>query len=299
MQILKNRIVELSKYITHIEDGESFYIVTSIQDAQQRNLVKVGAFNGWQNYLSILPAQIGPKTKFNKMGKYIALKDQPKELYTYFVKPKYYPNGTYRKGYYRTISRYQRGKINPPNSHIVCNEISGDKFVVSQQHIKTVENYELIKHEINLFLEIFGNCQIVKNLLDVHNQSNIEYVDWEILPKGEYPWLRNQLAAKRYYKKSLDKQQAIKDRHDYVEKYNPDKVYIGADSFSNYYVFAFLQKNLYILESSEDGNATYIFNESSEEFSKLTKSELINNNLFTHRFIHNETWYENIDTILK
>ena len=297
--ILKKRINSAQKYLTSIEAGEVFYIVVNISSAHEPILRRIGAREGWVRNLNLLPSIIGPKTKFNQKGKYVLLKHLDKEEYTYFVKPKYYPNGTFRRGYYRTIQRYQREDIIAPQSIIICDEISGEKFIVSKPHIKNVDNYELIKHEINLVLEIFGNCQIVKDLFDLHNQPQVEYVDWEILPKGKYPWQINTSDLKKYSKLSTEEQIAIKNRHDYIEKYNPTKIYTGSGSFSDYCVFAFPQKNIYILESPTQGNATYIFNESWEEFSKLSKSELINNNLHSDRFIHNKSWSENIDAILK
>ncbi len=54
-------------------------------------------------------------------------------------------------------------------------------------------NQERIKHIINLFLEYFGECEILQeNLLPVFNVG-VTRLNWDVLPIGNYPWdtLRN------------------------------------------------------------------------------------------------------------
>jgi hypothetical protein len=46
------------------------------------------------------------------------------------------------------------------------------------------------------------------------------------------------------------------------------------------------------------GNATYIFENEWEQFSRMTKAEIINNNLQKERFVHRNGWEDQIQSIL-
>ena len=58
-------------------------------------------------------------------------------------------------------------------------------------------------------------------------------------------------------------------------------------------------KNLFVVENPLYGNATYVFDNNWEEFSKLSKSDVINNNLMKYRYEHRLGWESNIDNLLR
>lgn len=61
---------------------------------------------------------------------------------------------------------------------------------------------------------------------------------------------------------------------------------IGSQSFHGYY--AIKTKKYWVVESNYTNNATYIFDENWEKYVKLTKQEVINNDLCIQRLYHNE-----------
>ena len=58
------------------------------------------------------------------------------------------------------------------------------------------------------------------------------------------------------------------------------------------------EQKLYLLESVYFGNATYILGEQWEEISKLTKAEVLNENLYKSRIIHQADWHKQIHKLL-
>ena len=57
------------------------------------------------------------------------------------------------------------------------------KFIIA--NIKDYSNKSLLKQIINMFLEVFGYCEIFNEDLDlVKDNLLIKRCNWEILPKG-------------------------------------------------------------------------------------------------------------------
>lgn len=165
---------------------------------------------------------------------------------------------------------------------------------------KDVNEKSLI-NTFNIFFTIFGECDIlVDDFNDLILDRDIKYLNWELLPQGKVPWevIEKQFKhLKRFY--SRTKKQILIDKSKYIKSFNPDLIAYGKAGFNGYVVFGFSEINLFILESIYYGNATYIFTNNWENLTKLTKAELINENLFEYRLIHNESWEREFDIIIK
>ena len=75
-----------------------------------------------------------------------------------------------------------------------------------------------------------------------------------------------------------------------ISQKEPDFLATGRAGFNGYFVYGFTNEDVYILESMEFDNATYVFNSEWEELSKLTKNQIINSDLPHQRIIHNRAW---------
>ena len=53
------------------------------------------------------------------------------------------------------------------------------------------------------------------------------------------------------------------------------------------------------MENMIYGNATYVFRDNWEEFSKLSKAEIIQNNLQEKRLVHRGSWPMQIGNLLR
>lgn len=72
-----------------------------------------------------------------------------------------------------------------------------------RSELLTKADVELLKHTINMFLEVFGYCEIVdKDENPIGQKIKIKEVSWRILPPGKYPWERAEKALDDYLKSS-------------------------------------------------------------------------------------------------
>src|SRR5699024_11054250 len=97
---------------------------------------------------------------------------------------------------------------------------------------------------------------------------------------GEYPWEK----AKDHLEENIKKvppakQPVIKHRLETITQYTPTQIVLGKAGFDGYMVFCWEDKDLYILEHPNYGNATYVFREDWKRYSNLTKREIINGDL--------------------
>lgn len=90
----------------------------------------------------------------------------------------------------------------------------------------------------------------------------------------------------------------IDKRHEAISAFKPKFVAVGRGGFDGYVIFGFPSKFLYILESTQVNNATYVLDRNWEELSTMTKAELLNNNLHRERLIHRENWFAQLNQVL-
>ena len=299
MLITKKRINEIDKYIAPFKKEECLYVATEISSGELEKQLKVVGFPMVEyTGIKLMPKAIGPVTQFNAEGCDELLKNLPKETYYHDACIKDW------HGYYHYVDmpgkRYKRNHIEGP-----CQEISlitlGDKnYAISDLLPNTPDGKDLIKHVVNLFLEVFGVCTILnKNKCPEVSAVPLKRANWQILPEGEIVWEHvNQLAGNIQDSSELVGQ-LQKHRFTTIIKYKPDAVYYGNGGFHGYLVFVFKKKGLVLMENMIYGNATYVFRDNWEELSKLSKAEIIQNNLQEKRLVHRGSWPMQIGSILR
>ena len=155
-------------------------------------------------------------------------------------------------------------------------------------------------HIINLFLEIFGYCEVLSKDLKSYVLKNLQRLNWEILPPGKWPWNKIKDNILPIIKQTnRQKQVVIEYRLKAITKFNPEFSAIGRAGFRGYLIFGFPEKNIYALESLFTGNATYIFEKNWEYLSKLTKAGILQASLQKDRIIHRKNWEKYINNLLK
>lgn len=296
MIIQKRRINNVKTYITRLGKIEEFYICVKNYDKNIDILRKKQICMSVEQGVKFVPRPIGPVTRYNADGKRVARKDLKKEPRT--IEHDYHIVDWHGQDHYGTCYQtrmcYPIEVLLPP-----CEEIIIDKEVI-RSNILINKDLNRVKHIINMFLEIFGMCEIVDSNLQPVTSKNIKTVPWRILPPGKYPWDK----AKRHlddYLKRLpnNKKNTIQKRHKILSDFNPDFLAIGEESFRGYVVYGYTEKDMYFFESNEPENATYIFKGKWEDASKLTKRDIISGDLCHKRLIHNENWERNIAMMMK
>lgn len=298
MLITSRRVLNIDRYLSPFKREQQIYVATKIDESSDKNLlIRAGFLEPSLTGIKIIPRAIGPVSRFNSEGEDIPLKDQPKETY-------------YREtcikdwhGYYHYVDvadkRYRRKHIDAPLFEVSLVEINGDKYVISDLLDNEPTGKETIKHVINLFLELFGRCTILgADKAPLVESTPIKRANWQILPEGAIVWEKVSQAAGRIADERELVGQMQKYRFDTIIKYHPDELYYGAGGFHGYLVFVFKRKNIVVMENMIYGNATYVFKDDWKELSKLSKAEIIHNNLQQSRLVHSEKWAGEIRRLL-
>ena len=300
--ITKKRIRNIWPYLNLFETGQEIFFSIPILEDDIEKLIEIGFTPDLIPGEQILPKSIGNISHYNAEGKYLKRKDLPMETAYRQIEWKWkdWGGNEHSKIVDIPYKRYKRYFIEPPSEELTIVEAETGKIILSRGIIKSTENEDDIRHLINLFLEIFGKCEILTSDLTPPLRPEIRRLNWNILPPGEYPWERVENEVRKIINRQpRGNQPVIRYRIETISNYRPDFIAIGRGGFNNYLVFGFNEKNLYLLESTREGNATYVFRDDWEILSQLTKKEILTNDLQEERIIHREGWDNNIRRLLQ
>ncbi len=291
MKIAKKYIRSLKPYLGFIASNQEFVIVNPLNESNRLKAGRIGLNNLGE---SVLPLHIGKISQFNAEGEYVTLKEEPKELrYVNTIAWSWKQWKGYGQTEEITENRdvykecYARKFVEPPSVELSWVNVDGLDFVSSPHLDRSVQSDVEIIHTINLFLEVFGECEIRKNDFSSFSPPNLKRVNWKFLPPGKYPWEK----VKQHLNESLTSKSSryskpIIDRQEFIVNFEPDKIYTGEGGFETYLAYVFDEKELVVLESIQYGNAIYVFGDDWLTFSQLSKAEILSNELCKDRIIH-------------
>ena len=222
------------------------------------------------------------------------MKDQPKQprfiVRTYHLKD-WQGNDIY--GSYVQVRQCYQRKLMPPTE---CAFAVENGVLYSELLVNSTENMDRIKMVMNVVLEMIGHYEIrsAEKVPTLSPAKQVE-VPWEILRAGtrDAETYCNYV-AKMVEKKPRAQQIVIVERHEHLKKMIPEFAVLGAQNFFGYVVYGFPSKNLFIFESNEINNATYVFRGDLETASRLTKTEVLSGGLQEARIYHTVQWKENL-----
>lgn len=307
MYIRKKRIRYVGSYIRGVNRGEK--IVVSIGNLSRftTSLIKAGFSKELGIGETVLPTAIGPISTFNSEGKDEIHNDQPKETAYRQAEWKWkefcgrYDRRERSKIVEIPYERYPRTFIQPPSVELtIVQNKEGDKILRSPTHEYIESNDEKLLHIINLFLEYFGECELLKENLMPVIPAHLIRLNWEILPQGCMPWIKlKHLLSPIIESQPEGNKVVVNKRFETINSFEPEFVAFGHSGFHGYVIFGFPAKQLYILESTQINNATYVIERDWEVLSTMTKAELLNKNLHKERIIHRKNWFNQITRLLK
>ena len=245
----------------------------------------------------ILPAIVGPVTRFNAEGKFKVRRDLPMETAYRQVEwhwTERHGQEAVERSDFKDVpyQRYPREFVSPPSVELQATADSqGRLLIVTDPLLYEGAGSADLLHALNLCLELFGECEVFTPKLAPVIPPSSNRLNWQILPPGKYPWERVQPVVQSIIDRAKPGNRgAITMRLETVSSHGPDFVAIGTAGFQGYIIFGFPDKPLYILESAYYGNATYVFDRNWESLSKLTKAEILNQSLQKERLIHLSGW---------
>lgn len=247
---------------------------------------------------TIVPPIIGPITRFNAQGKEVPQRDKPKE--THYRDMEFTRHEWHGKDRVEVTDcvwipykKYPRKVILPPGLEIsVAQNPNGTQSIVAK-HIKcTTKNFGEIEHAVNVFLELFAISNIYLRGETPRVVPTVKMLNWKVLPPGRYPWdvLKAAIHANQLHQPPKTFAATL-NRFEKITALKPDFQAIGQGGYLGYVVFGFESKNIYILESQRVNNAIYLFGESWETLSRLSKAEILAGKLNIARIIHSPKWY--------
>ena len=290
----------LSAFQKILNDKSQVYVALKLDDKNREQLTKIGFPDKLKDGMTLLPKPIGPQTRFNSEGKFgPPLRDLPKVPYTIerYWEWNDWQGNQHSKIIHQNRLKWDRDYIPGPSIELTITDVGGQKFIRSPL-LEVSEDGRLVA-AINLFLEIFRDvdfldkdrCPIVKNLIKLN---------WELLPAGTR---LSDISAKDLkpllVRKSKNKEAISRHRLGSIERYKPNFVAIGNGGFNGYVVYGFSKRGIYILESMFENNATYIFGGDWRELSRMTKTEILSEQLQLDRLIHNEFWLARLNGLFK
>lgn len=295
MTITQNRIINPQRYLYELHPGDKFYIAVPLKTEDYPRLHSYGILPG-------LPARVPiPRraaTRTNANGRWKILKDLPKE--ERFFEHDYHVVDWRGNDHYGTCwqSRlcYQRELVPPTELSFIIE----DGVLYSPLLENVDSNFAGIKAAMNIALEMLGRCEVwtVERAPAIPPVKQTE-VPWEILRPGT----KIQDDWERYIDKILEnrpkgQRAVIRRRHEYLWHMAPDFCVLGAQNFWGYVVYGFTSLNLFIFESNEVNNASYVFRGDWKAASQLTKTEVLSGHIQEARIYHTEKWCEKMNRLV-
>lgn len=301
MKIKAKSIRTIDKIVKISAGLEEVILGLKVSDTSTAHLVELGFPESLPEGVSIIPAALGKYTTFNARGREEKRPDLPLE--TYHVT---YTSTTYdwhRNPHYgsktRSGKRIARVYIEAPSVYLSIAIINEEKYIITPLLKLSEGNSEYNIHVVNLMLECFGEFEILDKNKTPLKTKKFKKLQWDILPKGVYPWEKVASMIKSgTHRLTKDESEIIQERLKLINVYKPDFIGVGQGGFNGYFVFGFESKSTYILESAYLDNATYVFKKDWEHLSKLTKNEIINNDIEHQRVIHDKKWKQAIGIVI-
>ncbi|APC39645.1 hypothetical protein [Clostridium estertheticum] len=297
MIINGKRIRNIDKYLSEFQEGEHLYIGLQNVEMYCDEVRKYGLLGDLSEKYAFLPRPIKSVTNFNANGRWVIDKSVPREDRTFeseYHIVDWHGNDHYGTRYC-TKKCYHSNLIPPPEIELIYT----NGLLLSPLLIYTHENKNIIKHTINMYLEMFGVCETLTEKYTPKQTITMERLTWTVFPKGEYPWKK----AKSYLGAILNTiptrhKAIISKRHEAIAKNVPDFMAIGDQGFWGYVIYGFIKKGIFIFESNKPNNATYVFRGNWKQASKLTKSEILSGQLQEARIIHDKKWNNGISKLI-
>lgn len=301
--IQKSRINNCNRFST-VTPGTPIRIKVDDVGRFKEKLKAFGFKENDENGTSILPNIVNCYAKKNAEQFFTIDRDLPLEEYTQTV---YWTRYEWAgKGQTNPVTGFsfipkQRFHRNYFAPFSVCFTLvtSGEKsYIVSDDIIFSEKDQGKLLNTINILLNYFGECTV-----DVGQQESDTkrvIVNWDILPKGEYPWSVVKETLDSLIKGHTKTCTAMMLRNcEAIYAKHPDFVAYGRSGFKGYAILGFKNKNLYILESVMPNNATYVLENDWKKISQLSKAEILSQDLHKARIIHSANWQINFDKIME
>ena len=289
MLIRQKRIRNITKYLWLLKQSKKFYISLNIDNETKKRLKEMW-ITEIKEWLQFLPSIVWSITSYNAEWRVEIDKSKPME--THYSEIEWtrhewiwrWKTRGITDIRYRPYKKYPRKEILPPGMELT---ISSNNRLVSPLFEFDSNKSEDIILAINIFLEMFWEAEIIsESLVPLLNTSKCVRMNWIFIRswRKEFREQINRVVAK----KSTQQKHVINYRLDIIEKYWLVPKGVWSCGFSWYIALQSANKKLTIFENLNYGNAIYICDWDWAEFSKKSKTEILNEKLHVDKIPHNK-----------
>lgn len=295
--LITRKLRKLDKVLAAFPSDGRVYVV--VQGPASSTLTKLGFSHPVYPGEHVLPdGSFGVASRRNADGYDVIRRDLPKETKTRQIawrwtelhgSDKVEREGIVDKFYQRYPREHVEAYSQELNIHL---NAAGTPMVINGSYeLQANENKAVLLNTIRMYVEIFGSCEVVTDPDLVVEQPRRRQLNWVILPTGRRPWEESDSAIGKVIQNlSASSQIVVKDRLNSILRYKPEFTAFGQHGFNRYVVYGWDKKKLYLLESTEVDNATYVLKDEWENLSRLSKAEVLATNAHHARLVHHKGW---------
>lgn len=306
MPIRQCHVRSLSGCFAQVPVGSTVVLGAKMVPRLRENLERLGFPRTIRVGDTILPAEIGPITKFNAEGREIIHRDQPKEPFCRMIlarRSEFRGRGRTTRLRLRRMRgmRYPRTVEPPPGVELTIAALpDGQQVLVAPARTYRDSADSRLIHVVNLLLEVAGECDIYTADLVRIEQPTLRQLNWRVLPPEVRTWTELRPRLQDLVSRAPEEHRAIVEyRFEEITSYQPTFVAVGRAGFAGYIVFGFPERNRFVCECVHTGNATYVFGEDWRRLSRLTKRQVLNEGSQLARLVHDEEWPEDLQRVLE
>ena len=292
MIIIKQSKIKSLKHLSFLEKWKKICLWITLSHIDSQRIDKLWLWKINDNVL-FLPPAIWSISRYNAEWKKEKLKNLPKETYyieRYWTRHQriwWWKTEKHSKITYSSHKRYQVNNIPPLGIELrkLSSWIYWPIFTIGKDD-------EKILHAINLFLELFWECEILSEDLEplIKTWACTRY-NWEFIKPWDWDNLKRNISS-IIEKKSNEQKYIIMRRINVAEKLWLNCVWYWVLWFKWYIAFQSKNKKYTIFENINYGNAIYITDVDWIDFSKQDKQTILKDWNYIARIIHDK-WREN------
>lgn len=305
---IRKKLRGIEDHLKPFAPDQVFYIVFTGLENRLADVAKVGFSVPPVAGERLLPSgDFGIACRRNSDGEEIVHKDRPLETH---YRQRQWTWKEFRGRYdyeERTkivdvpYKRYPRSWEKPHGVELQVHTAPNTALLIAAGPFRSGETDQaLLLNTVHMFVELFGECRLVKEDMAEEVQLSVRRLNWEVLPPGKYPWARAEPAVDRIIRTVSPGDQAVlRERVKTITAYEPDFIAVGRNGFSRYVVYGWDERELYLLESTEVNNATYVLKKNWEAVSAMTKAQVLDDGAHHARVVHRGTWWKAIGDLMR
>lgn len=241
----------------------------------------------------LLPAVVGPRSRFNADGAERVHRDRPKELVSRLAWGRWLERHGPDQREVRGVrpwnyERFPRTPVRGPEVELRVVALAGGGLAVLAGASGRGGDGRLL-HAVNLLLELFGACALLGESALSPESPSANRLNWEVHPAVGLPEVPSPLEPV-LGELPLKDRRVAEYRIARVGELSPDLVAVGRGGFRGYAMFGFAARGRFVVENLYRGNEVLVTDCDWDDLSRRGKGELLRDDDRGRRIAHAHGW---------